>query len=120
MGVPIQEFLAIRRNRCVGSILGNAERDFFSKLTKAEADAFRTLVRDAIGSYHDSVLDLVRAEDSTRNDLVLEKLTALENTVRGQRSRHLPAAITDPASNGRLSWADDREDRSRGGSQCRR
>lgn len=83
MGVPIQDFLANRRNRCVGSILGNAERDFFDKLTPQQRDAFRQLVRDAVGSYHDSVLDLVRAEDGVmRNEEVLAALTRIERKVQ--------------------------------------
>lgn len=83
MGVAIQDFLANRRNRCVGSILGNAERDFFEKLTPQQRDAFRQLVRDAVGSYHDSVLDLVRAEDGVmRNEEVLAMLTRIERQVR--------------------------------------
>ncbi|NUS01917.1 MAG: hypothetical protein HOV97_05060 [Nonomuraea sp.] len=81
MGVPIQDFLANRRNRCIGSILGNAERDFFKQLTPEQRDSFRQLVRDAVGSYHDSVLDLVRAEDSVRNEEVLAALTRIERKV---------------------------------------
>lgn len=78
MGVSIQDFLGNRRNRAVGSILGNAERTFFAKLTREEQDAFRTLVRDAIGSYHDSVLDLVRAEDGVRNEEIVQVLERIE------------------------------------------
>lgn len=83
MGVPIQDFLAKRRNRCIGSILGNAERDFFSRLTPEQRDSFRQLVRDAVGSYHDSVLDLVQAEDGVvRNEEVLAVLGRIERQVR--------------------------------------
>ena len=83
MGVPIQDFLAKRRNRCIGSILGNAERDFFKQLTPEQRDTFRQLVRDAVGSYHDSVLDLVGAEDGVaRNDEVIGLLERIDAQTR--------------------------------------
>lgn len=95
MGVPIQDFLANRRNRALGSILGNAERGFFKKLTEQEQEAFRTVVRDAIYNYHDSVLDLVKAEDGVmRNEEVLEVLERLESSMQQVRRGPLPAAIT--------------------------
>lgn len=92
MGVPIQEFLSNRRNRCVGSILGNAERaPWFRELSPTDRDAFRTVVRDAVGSYHDSVLDLVRAEDGVmRNEEVVALLERIENSVRQERRRPIP------------------------------
>ena len=83
MGVPIQEFLAKRRNRCIGAILGNAEREFFNKLTPEQRDSFRHLVRDAVGGYHDSVLDLVGAEDGVaRNEEVFTLLERIERQTR--------------------------------------
>lgn len=83
MGVPIQDFLAKRRNRCIGAILGNAERDFFKQLTPEQRDSFRQLVRDAVGSYHDSVLDLVGAEDGVaRNDEVISILERIDRQTR--------------------------------------
>ena len=85
MGVPIKDFLVNRRNRALGSILGHAERETFPKLDDELAEKFRTLVRDAVNSYHDSVLDLMKAEDSARNDVVIEKLEQLERAVRGAR-----------------------------------
>jgi hypothetical protein len=101
MGVPVRDFLVNRRNRALGSILGHAEREIFPKLKDpALEDAFRTLVRDAISSYHDSVLDLVKAEDGIRNDVVVEQLGRLERAIRDTRA--LPASITGASgSNGR-------------------
>lgn len=96
MGVPIQDFLVNRRNRALASILGNAERGFFRKLSTEEQDAFRTVVRDAINSYHDSVLDLVKAEDGVRNEEVVAALERLETSVRAQRRQPIPASITGP------------------------
>lgn len=85
MGVPIQDYLAKRRNRCLGSILGNAERDFFAQLTPAQREKFRELVRNSVGSYHDSVLDLVGAEDGVaRNDEVINLLERIDAQTRGR------------------------------------
>lgn len=102
MGVPVRDFLVNRRNRALGSILGHAEREIFPKLkSPGLEEAFRTLVRDAINSYHDSVLDLVKAEDGVRNDLVIQKLEALETAVRAQRASQQQVAQAG-TSNGRL------------------
>lgn len=96
MGVPIQDFLANRRNRALGSILGHMERaPFWTKLTPAEQNGVRTVVRDVITSYHDSVLDLVKAEDGViRNEEVLALLERLDQSLRSSRRQPLPAAIT--------------------------
>jgi hypothetical protein len=86
MSVPIRDFLTNRRNRALGSILGHAEREIFPQLSTAKQETFRTLVRDAINSYHDSVLDLVKAEDGVRNEEVVAALERLEASVRRGRS----------------------------------
>jgi len=79
--------LVKRRNRALGAILGNAERDIFPHLPPAKQEAFRLLVRDAINGYHDSVLDLVQAEDGVRNEEVVAALDRLERSVRLGQSR---------------------------------
>ena len=95
MGVPVQDFLTNRRNRCVGSILGNAERAaWFKDLSSQEREDLRKLVRDAVGSYHDSVLDLVRAEDGVmRNDEVVALLERIEQTIDQRRARPIVTSV---------------------------
>jgi hypothetical protein len=78
VGVPVREFLVARRNRALGSIMGHAERELFPDLPPEKCEAFRTLVRDSINGYHDSILDLVKAEDGVRNDEVVAVLERLE------------------------------------------
>lgn len=87
MSVPVRDFLKRRRDRAVGSILGYAERELFESLTREQRLTFRSVVLDAMNGYHDSVLDLVKAEDGIRNDAVIDMLERLERTVAGQRSR---------------------------------
>lgn len=84
MSVPVRNFLKNRRDRAVGSILGWAEREIFSKLTDEERRAFRSVVLDATNGYHDSVLDLMKAEDGTRNDVVIELLERLDRRLDNQ------------------------------------
>lgn len=78
MSVPVRDFLKARRDRALGTILGNAEKDLWPKLTREEREAFRKVVMDALNSYHDSVLDLVKAEDGTRNEEVLVLLQGID------------------------------------------
>lgn len=82
MSVPVRDFLNRRRNRAVGSILGYAEREIFESLTTAQREGLRRVVLDATNGYHDSVLDLVKAEDGVRNDRVIELLEQLDRRMR--------------------------------------
>lgn len=82
MSVQVREFLKNRRDRVLGTILGNAERQIWPKLTQPEREAFRNIVIDAVNSYHDSVLDLVKSDDGARNDEVVALLERLEQRMR--------------------------------------
>jgi hypothetical protein len=79
-GISIKEFLKSRRDRVLGSIMGHAERRFFPKLTREEQQAFRTCVMDALNSYHDTVLDLLKSDDPNvvRNDALIGLLQRVE------------------------------------------
>ena len=85
MSVPVRDFLKRRRDRAVGSILGYAEREIFNDLSAEQRESFRRVVLDALNGYHDSVLDLVKAEDGVRNDRVIELLEKLDAQMRAQR-----------------------------------
>lgn len=78
MGVPVRDFLKRRRDRAVGTILGHMEREVFQDLSTEQREGLRRVVLDALNGYHDSVLDLVKAEDGIRNDAVIEILERLE------------------------------------------
>lgn len=93
MSVPVRNFLKNRRDRAVGSILGWSEREIFASLSDAQCKAFRAIVLDALNSYHDSVLDLVKAEDGTRNDAVIEVLERLERQVATQNRQRAITGI---------------------------
>lgn len=82
MSVQIREFLKNRRDRALGTILGNAERDLWPRMSNSERESFRKVVMDAINSYHDSVLDLVKSEDATRNDEVIRMLERIDRNTR--------------------------------------
>lgn len=82
MSVPIRDFLKARRDRALGSILGYAERELWERLTVQEQKAFRAVTIDALNGYHDSVLDLVKAENGVRNDEVLGFLQRIEQQTR--------------------------------------
>jgi hypothetical protein len=86
VGVPIKDFLKRRRDRAVGSILGYAEREIFKDLTPEQRAGLRSSVLDALNGYHDSVLDLVKAEDGVRNDYVVEVLEKVEAELRRSRA----------------------------------
>lgn len=80
MSVPVREFLKNRRDRALGSVMGQLERDIWPRLQEDERLGVRRSVVDAINSYHDSVLDLIKAEDANtvRNDEVLVMLDRID------------------------------------------
>lgn len=82
MSVPVRDFLKARRDRALGSILGYAERELWEGLTPQQRQAFRAVTIDALNGYHDSVLDLVKAENGVRNDEVLDFLSRIEAQTR--------------------------------------
>lgn len=82
MSVPVRDFLKRRRDRAVGSILGYAEREIFVQLNTQQREKLRSVVLDALNGYHDSVLDLLKAEDGVqRNDVVIELLEKIDRKV---------------------------------------
>lgn len=79
VSVPVKDYLKARRDRALGSILGHAEREFYSLLTPQQQQQMRQTTIDAINSYHDSVLDLVKSESGTlRNEEVLSLLSRVD------------------------------------------
>lgn len=59
-----KEFLYLRKNACVGMILGKLERSgFWSELSNDEKEHIRKLIKTKVSSYHKEVLDLINAID---------------------------------------------------------
>ena len=83
--VPIRRFLEARRGRALGAILGFAEGAAWNKeLTEDEWQALRGSVINALNGYHDSVLDLLKAETGVvRNELSIEVLERLDGFLAG-------------------------------------
>ena len=80
MSIAVKDFLKARRDRALGSILGYAEREIFTRADEAERLAFRSVVIDALNSYHDSVLDLVKSDQgNVRNEELISLLERVEN-----------------------------------------
>jgi hypothetical protein len=85
MSIAVRDFLKARRDRALGSIMGYMEREVFPSLQPQERVAVRSVVLDALNSYHDSVLDLVKADSgSIRNDELLAMLTRVEQHLRAR------------------------------------
>lgn len=78
MSIAIRDFLKARRDRALGSILGFAERELFSNMTTAQRQALRSVTLDALNSYHDSVLDLIKSDNAVRNDELIAILARVE------------------------------------------
>lgn len=103
MSVQVRSFLNARRNRAVGTIMGALD----GRLRAEHRDEVRRAVQEAVNSYHDCVLDLLRSEqDVIRNDEVVALLERVEAQLSTARR---------PGSN---EAADRVDDRPRGGARC--
>lgn len=73
-----------QRKRLVASILGYAERSFWSRLSQDEREDFRAKVFDAVGVYTDFTRDLLRVADEgvLRNERALEMIEAIHSSQR--------------------------------------
>lgn len=86
MGVQIKDFLKARRDRALGSVMGHAERNFYDQLSVDQQREFRAVVIDALNSYHDSVLDLVKSDlGSVRNEEVAGLLERVDRHLAAQQ-----------------------------------
>ena len=87
VSVPIKDYLKARRDRALGSILGHAEREFYPLLSSQQQQQMRQTTIDALNSYHDSVLDLVKSESGTlRNEEVLSLLSRVDQHLQRESS----------------------------------
>jgi len=92
VSLDVRKFLRNRRDRAVGTILGYAESELKPKLTAAQWESLRRVVLDATNSYHDTVLDLVKAEDVARNDHLVTLLERLDQNLSRQAREAIAAS----------------------------
>lgn len=86
------KYLKNRRDRLVGSLLGQVEPVVTSKITDQEWAGLRAKIIDAVNSYHDSVLDLVKVDDDVvHNDALIEVLERVDSALK-QGRRPIPTA----------------------------
>lgn len=96
VSLDVRKFLRHRRDRAVGSILGYAENEIRPRLTQEQWESLRRVVLEATNSYHDTVLDLVKSEDSVRNDQVVALLERLDRRWSGQLRAQQVTEPRDP------------------------
>lgn len=76
-----------QRQRLVGNLMGFAERELYPDLTASQQRAFRDKVLQAVGQYHDTVLDLLKAtvDDATAavNEHALRMIEDIHREVAG-------------------------------------
>lgn len=75
-GIDPRRLLGERRKRLVGSIMQFAERELYPGMSLKQQAAFRDKVMEAVGSYHDLMIDLMRslAGDAVVNEQALSLL----------------------------------------------
>lgn len=60
-GIDARRLLVERRKRLVGSIMQFAERELYPGMSLKQQQQFRDKVMEAVGGYHDLMIDLVRS-----------------------------------------------------------
>ncbi len=85
--VFVKRLLSERRQRLVGTIMREAEATLFPSVPDSVRKAYRQKVLEAVGSYHDVVLDCMRAsvdDGSVRQDpdVILAAINGLAAEIR--------------------------------------
>lgn len=81
-----RDLVVEQRRRLIGNLMAYCEREVFPKLTEAERKALREKVQQAVGGYHELVLDMLKV---TINDGMLvndQALRLLEDIHAATRS----------------------------------
>lgn len=101
MTVQTRDFLKRRRDRALGTIMGHLERSAaWDHLDVEQRRDMRERVIEALNSYHDVTLDLLKAEDDVaRNDYVVGLLERIASEVRPHPIRtHVETAVSSPST----------------------
>lgn len=79
MSDQIRALLSEQQRRLVATVMSTVEPAIRPRVSQGEWASIRRRLMDAIGSYHDLVLDAMRVRDTgvLRNDAVAEVLAAL-------------------------------------------
>ena len=79
-GIDVRQLLVERRKRAVGTIMAHAEKELYPGMSPRQQVEFRNKVLEAIGSYHDLMIDLSRSltGDGVVNEEALEILRRLD------------------------------------------
>ncbi len=83
--VFLRNLLIESRKRVVGSLMSYMEQNIYGSLTKPEQEELRTKVLNAVGAYHDTCLDMMKAsvnDGSVSNELLLEAIYDLHDEVK--------------------------------------
>lgn len=59
--LDVRQLLVERRKRAVGTIMAYAERELYPGMSPRQQGEFRAKVLEAVGSYHDMMIDLSRS-----------------------------------------------------------
>lgn len=81
----VRSLLAESRKRMVGSLMGYLEKDVYPSLTKQQQEDLRAKVLLAVGAYHDTCLDVIKAsvnDGVISNEYLLEAILDLRDEVR--------------------------------------
>lgn len=73
----VRNLLIEQRKRLAGSVMGYAEKTLFDRMTPPEQRAFREKVLSAVGAYHDTCLDILKASVNDGSVVNAEALTLL-------------------------------------------
>jgi hypothetical protein len=81
----LKNMLIESRKRVVGSLLSYMEQNVYDSLTKTQCEELRQKVLNAVGAYHDTCLDMLKAslnDGSVSNELLLEAIYDIRDEVR--------------------------------------
>lgn len=78
----VRNLLIEQRKRLIGSIMSHAEQGFYQDLSVPQQRAFRDKILSAVGAYHDTCLDMLKASINDGSVSNVEALTLLTDIHR--------------------------------------
>lgn len=88
MSVEVREYLRTSKDRVTGTIMGYMERQpYWQTMSREQQLALRQCVLDALNVYHERMLDLMKSDNATRNDEVIDMLRRLDSHMTQQQRR---------------------------------
>lgn len=87
MSAELSGLLSSQHKRLIATLMGHVEREIYPRLSLEQRRELREVIVRAVGTYHDTALDCLKAvssdESVVRNERLYEMLESIHRQVSG-------------------------------------